>query len=916
MAATSVGQIGLDLVVNQGQFNKQLNGINSIAKKAGVAIAAAFGLKKLVDFGKASIELGSDLAEVQNVVDVTFPQMSNRVDEFARSAAASFGLSETMAKKYTGTFGAMAKAFGFTEDEAYAMGTSLTGLTGDVASFYNLSQDETYTKLKSVFTGETESLKDLGVVMTQTALDSYALSNGFGKTTKSMTEAEKVALRYAFVQNQLSIAAGDFTRTSDGWANQVKVLQLQVESLKATIGQGLINVLTPVIKVINIIIGKLITLANAFKAFTDLITGKKSSQGSSGTKEMASAANEASAGMSGASSAADGMADSAKKAGGAAKKAAKEMKALMGFDQINKLSENNDSSGGGSGGGASSGSVSGTEMDFGTLSEGETVVDKVDKSISKLLERAKELGNLFKQGFEISFGDSGKKINSISEHIKGIGESLKSIFTDSEVTKSVNQFFDSLALNFGKRVGAFANIGLTIADNLLGGFDQYLQGSSGYIKDRLVSIFDARTEINNLTGEYCAAFANVFSVFSSEEAKSGTASLIGIFSDTFLGIADLGSQFGRDFIELLCQPFIDNQEKIKEAIENTLAPISEMLKTLHKGIKDTFDGINKMYEKNIRPMFKSFADGWSDVVGVLLDGYNTHIKPVLDELAKKFDTVWKGNIQPTLNKAISLIGKVVDAIKKIWETTLKPLIQWISENILPVIAPILDEIGRMVMRAFQIISDIAGGIIERLGGVVDFLTGVFTLDWKKAWEGIKSIFKGIWNTMVTIVKSPINSMIGFINTLVKGMASAINAVVKAVNKLSFKVPDWVPGIGGKKLGFNLQKVTPSQIPYLAQGGYVKPNTPQLAMIGDNRHQGEVVAPEDKMLEMAVKAAKMAAGTGGVTKAELESIVNAAVLKIVAALTGLGFYIDSEQIALAVQRGMESIDRRYNPIEFI
>ena len=237
--AQSVGQIGLDLVVNQNQFKKQMSGITGLAKKAGVALASAFAVKKLVDFGKQCIELGSDLAEVQNVVDVTFPSMSKQVDEFAQSAASSFGLSETMAKQFTGTFGAMAKAFGFSEQQAYDMSTTLTGLAGDVASFYNISQDEAYTKLKSVFTGETESLKDLGIVMTQSALDAYAMANGFGKTTQAMSEAEKVALRYQFVQDQLTTASGDFARTSDGWANQVRVLKLQFDSLKATLGQGL-----------------------------------------------------------------------------------------------------------------------------------------------------------------------------------------------------------------------------------------------------------------------------------------------------------------------------------------------------------------------------------------------------------------------------------------------------------------------------------------------------------------------------------------------------------------------------------------------------------------------------------------------------------------------------------------------------
>lgn len=279
MAAESVGQIGLDLVVNQNQFKRQMSGITGLAKKAGAALAAAFAVKKIVQFGNECIKLGSDLAEVQNVVDVTFPAMTAQVDKFAKSAAGSFGLSETMAKRFTGTFGAMAKAFGFSEQAAYDMSTTLTGLSGDIASFYNISQDEAYTKLKSVFTGETETLKDLGVVMTQSALDAYALANGFGKTTQAMSEAEKVALRYQFVQSKLSAAQGDFARTSDSWANQTRLLSLQFDSLKASIGQGLISAFTPVIRVVNTLLAKVQVLADAFKNLMAGIFGGQQSSG-------------------------------------------------------------------------------------------------------------------------------------------------------------------------------------------------------------------------------------------------------------------------------------------------------------------------------------------------------------------------------------------------------------------------------------------------------------------------------------------------------------------------------------------------------------------------------------------------------------------------------------------------------------
>ena len=191
MPGTNVGQISVDLVLQfqsmQSQLKNAMNtatktvdrgtsAMGSSFKKLGLLIGSAFAVSGLLRFGKSCVDLGSDLTEVQNVVDTVFTSMNEQVNTFAQNAADQFGLSETMAKRFTGTFGAMAKAFGFTESAAYEMSTTLTGLAGDVASFYNITQDEAYTKLKSVFSGETETLKDLGIVMTQAALDQFALN--------------------------------------------------------------------------------------------------------------------------------------------------------------------------------------------------------------------------------------------------------------------------------------------------------------------------------------------------------------------------------------------------------------------------------------------------------------------------------------------------------------------------------------------------------------------------------------------------------------------------------------------------------------------------------------------------------------------------------------------------------------------
>lgn len=378
--ALSVGEIGLDLKVDQSGFNKQLSSVKGVAKKAAGVIAGALAIKGGLDLTKQCLDLGSDLAEVQNVVDVTFPHMSDTIDQFAKNAAYQFGLSETMAKKFTGTFGSMAEAFGFSEKEAANMSTTLTGLAGDVASFYNISQDEAYTKLKSVFSGETESLKDLGIVMTQTALDAYALANGYGKTVQKMSEAEKVTLRLAFVQDQLTNATGDFARTSTSWANQVRILSLQFDSLKASIGQGLINLFTPIIIQINALMKKLVSLSSVFQQFTSMISGDKS--GAKGVSAVADAADASTVALTDSTGAAKALTSATKKAGSAAKKAAKEMLGLAGFDELNnfsksdtsKESDKNTTSGGAGGVGGASIPITADTSD----------VDVANKALEKL----------------------------------------------------------------------------------------------------------------------------------------------------------------------------------------------------------------------------------------------------------------------------------------------------------------------------------------------------------------------------------------------------------------------------------------------------------------------------------------------------------------------------------------------------
>lgn len=763
-------------------IRQSFNGLGSVVKKIGILIGGAFAIGKLAQFGKECVELGSNLTEVQNVVDVTFTTMSDKVNEFAKNAMTSAGLSETMAKRYVGTFGAMSKSFGFSEAQAYDMSTALTQLTGDVASFYNISQDLAYIKLKSVFTGETETLKDLGVVMTQSALDQYALANGYGKTTSAMTEQEKVALRLAFVQKQLSAASGDFIRTSDSWANQVRVMQLQLQSLKATVGQGLINLFTPVLRVINILLGKLATLANAFKSFTELITGKKSS-GQTGTSGAGLAGTDAIADTADqygdAANNAEKLADATNDTADATKKATKAAKGYLSpLDEINNYSTDKsaDSSSkvpGATGGLADQMKDAVQNVDYGKMAKGETVLDKMSKPLKKIIDRFKQLAKLIAKGFWDGLGDYEPILDGIKKDLDSIWKSLKDIFTDSEVAKAANNFFDSFAYAIGQVAGSFARIGLTIAQNIIGGIEKFLKQNTQRIKNYLIDMFNIGSEISQIAGNLAVAFADVFSVFGGETAQQITADLIGIFAEIRMVLTETVAKLGRDILNMIAQPFIDNKDILKSAIEGSLGVIETVTSGVLTVVQNLSDAISRLYDEHVKPLFDSIANGLSSIFGTLITGYNTYVLPVLQGLAEQFKGLLEGPLGDAILKIEAFLGKLIDSLKLLWESVLVPLINWIIANLLPVVAEIINVVGTVAIKVMKSLIKIIGDVADTLSGIIDFLVGVFTGDWELAWQGIKEIADGAWS----FIKDVVSGAWEIIKTVTKGALSIIKSII-------------------------------------------------------------------------------------------------------------------------------------------
>ena len=293
-AFSKIGQIGLkasntmkrvagDMVAAFSRITHSSKGLDTASSNLSRLLKTIIGFKgiqRLFNFGKNAIKLGSDITEVENVVDTAFGSMAGHAYAFAATAKEQFGLSELAAKQYSGTMMAMLKSSGVMQAQAAKMSTTLAGLAGDIASFYNLETDEAFYKLRSAISGETEPMKALGVNMNIVNLEAFAMSRGITKAYKDMTLAEQATLRYNYILDKTKDAQGDFAKTSGTWANQLRLLKLNFESISAVIGQGLIAAILPAIKWLNALMSKLMEAAKVFRSFMYTLFGKvEGSQG-------------------------------------------------------------------------------------------------------------------------------------------------------------------------------------------------------------------------------------------------------------------------------------------------------------------------------------------------------------------------------------------------------------------------------------------------------------------------------------------------------------------------------------------------------------------------------------------------------------------------------------------------------------
>ena len=718
--------------------------------KGFTATAIVYGLIKV---GKQAVQTASDLQEVQNVVEVSFGSMSAEVDKFAENALKKFGLSKLSAKQFASTFMAMSNGMGIAAEAGKNMSLNLTALAGDLASFRNVEQDVAFTALKSVFTGETETLKNFGIVMTEANLEAYALSQGITKSYNAMSQAEKVALRYSFVLNATKGAQGDFARTSNNWANQVRILKEQFKELAGIIGNGLLKVLQPLIVLLNKVLGLAISVANSL---SQAFGGKKIKESSTSVSNMASGMGDIASGAEDTSSGLESADKSAKKL----------KRTLAGFDQLNVLSTSDSGSSTSSGAGGGGGDITGLANASYISTE-----EEVESGVSKADEYFKQVSEIYHKWFD---NLPKLKINfdkeQALEDIKGIGLDV---------------------LNTISGLGSFViTIGINLANDL----------DIGKLANDFISLVKSVTGLaSSLTDVLVPAFEKLYDIglkpvveWIGGKLQDAFKTLSGIIDDFAKFVEDNAEGFEAwgEILGVVAKAIWSIIEPMADAAWNTfkglILAIYEVFKLLLKILLEVGKALVKVVKdpKQAWDDFKSyvgsFFDNMKNKAGSAVSGIKEAFKGIPEWFRTTFTKAWT-NVKNVFSKG----GKVFTGIKDGILSGLKSVINALIRGINRVVAipfnglnAALNKLKNVKILGHKPFSKLIGNIsvpqIPMLakGGVITSPTIAMMGEYAGAKTNPEIV------TPQSILKETISSSN---DDLINALLSATGRIIKAIN---------------------------------------------------------------------------------------------------------------------------------------
>lgn len=795
--------------------SKAKSGFGGLASAIGKFYATYWLLiRGLNQFGNA-IDISSKLTEVQNVVDVSFGSMADKMNEFADSALQLYGMSELAAKQIGSRFQAMGVSMGFAQEDMADMSIRLTQLAGDLASFYNITQNEAATKLQSIFTGESEPLRSLGIDLAQTSVEAWALSQGIDADMRSMTNAEKTMLRYQFVLASTGQATNDFIRTQNSWANQLRLLTGAFEQLGSIVGGVLINAFKPFIQALNSVMGSVIQFAQVVSDALGAIFGWEYQVGGGVANDMAGAASAAE--------------DLESATGGAADNAKKLKSYTLGIDELNILEpDTSDSGGGGGGGGGASGGAS--AGDGGQWVQTETLWEKYTSSIDTLYELGNYISNvltramnsikwddvyqtarnfgsglanflngLINPGIFAALGTTiAGSLNTALHFLDSFGETFDWTNFGMSIATGINHFFSTF--DFALLAGTINTFANGILDTIITAISQtnwervgtqigvFLEGINfieiGKKVGRAiweainagVELFKGMFSVAPIETTIITAFGAMFvgKILTAIQPFSNLFTGSGLFASggpiaaagaPFIALAAGAATFvaGLGFVLATNEEVRSSFFEATSSITNSLQPAFEFLSsTVIPDLRGAFDGLVNVLTPFGEFLETAFVSVWQDMINPALEYVGNTVIPVLTET---FGNLWNNVLAPFGEFLSGTLGPEVDILSQAFTTL------WSN-----VIVPLANFIGTVFSKTFEALVTIFN---ENVVPAINDTIEVFQFLWTNVFSPIASFLVSTFGPVFEQVFEAIGELISDLEKAFSGLIDFITGVFTA-----------------------------------------------------------------------------------------------------------------------------------------
>lgn len=762
---SKVGSASRSLVTGFSNTSKSIkrtrSGFRGLASTIGKFYATYWLVMRAVGKLGSAVDLASQLTEVQNVVDTTFGDMASKVDDFTKTSIQDFGMSELTVKQISSRFQALGTSVGITSqqvangtavankalmsqnntlykttDSMADMSLNLTRLAGDMASFYDVDQADVAKSLQSIFSGTIAPLRRYGLDLTQATLSEWAMKNGLDANIKSMTQAEKVLLRYNYVMANTQAAQGDFAKTANTWANSVRVLKQEFQAWGSIIGSVVINALKPFVQALNKVMLKVIsftrTVADALGAifgWTIEISGRGST-------------------VDGMEDIAGGVGDIGDSADESNKKAQKLKKTLLSIDEIHALDDNSDSgSGGGSGSGGSGGGGAGSGVDS-SLKKTDGLLEKYKSSIKDLYSLGKYIGDALASAMEsIDWQKIYRKADNFG---KGLADFLNGLISPrlfydlgATIAGSLNtalHFLNSFGTTFD-----WTNFGLSIANGINGFFENFdfallaktinawVQGIYTMLttaiknvswKDVLKGIADFLSNLDIKTVEIIVGTLLIKKIIS---LKLGSAALAFIGKSLSKAIAQaIASKIGFELVE-----GAGIGTAIMQAFKTIFASLSTNLGLLIEGLFSGLslgDAITAAFGTGAADLLATIGSAFSAIAGTILSIVN-FVKMLKDGFS------WVNEILMVIGVALATIGAILAGVAALPAVIVGAIVAAVAT-----IVVVVKDNWNAICELFSTVGDWFN--VNVIKPVVSFF--------KDMWKTISGFFGSLWKDIVTV----------------------------------------------------------------------------------------------------------------------------------------------------------------------